>query len=220
MTYVGSQIGQFMQHKRAEEVQRRFRAAIDVSADLVLLVDPLSARYIDANETACLALGYGREELLTMGPQDTFSASSEDLLRLDARLIADNPSAAPAQGWYRRKDGSRFAVESTSRAVPSAGGHVIVAVARDITERRRQQQLVDLEHTVTRRLSEADSVSVALKSVMRTICEAQGWDCSRYFHADEKAGLLRFADASGLSSDLVDRLIEKSRGTSYTQGSD
>ena len=157
MTYVGSQVGQFMQRKRAEEAQRRFRAAIDVSADLVLLIDPESMLCVDANDTACLALGYSRGELLAMGAHDHFGASREALIRHYERLIAGEQSTLAAQGEYRRKDGSQLAVESTSRAVPSAAGHVIVTVARDITERKRNEQLVQLEHTVARCLSEADA---------------------------------------------------------------
>ena len=216
MSYVGSQVGQFIQRERAEEAQRRFRAAIDVSADLVLLIDPRSMLCVDANETACRALGYGREELLATGAHDIFGASPKELVRYCERLLAGELSPVTTQDSYRRKDGSQLAVESTCCAVPSATGHVIVTVARDITERKRNEQLVQLEHTVARCLSEADSVPSGLKSVIRTICEAQGWDCGRYFHADEKAELLRFTEASGVSEELVSRLSEASRGASYT----
>ena len=218
MSYVGSQLGQFMQRKRAEEAQRRFRAAIDVSADLVLLIDPRSLLCVDANETACRVLGYGREELLALGAHDIFGASREALVRQFECLIAGELSPATTQDSCRRKEGSQLAVESTSRAVPSATGHVIVTVARDITARKRNEQLVRLEHTVARCLSEADCVPSALKSVIRSICEAHGWDCGRYFHADEKTELLRFTAASGVSEELVSHLIENSRGASYTSG--
>ena len=57
---IGSQIGQFLERKRAEEEQRRFRTAMDASADLMLLIDPTSLRYVDVNDAACRALGYSR----------------------------------------------------------------------------------------------------------------------------------------------------------------
>src|SRR5262249_44396423 len=46
---------------------RQFRAAVDASAILVTLIDPARMRYVDINDAACQALGYSREELLTMG---------------------------------------------------------------------------------------------------------------------------------------------------------
>ena len=131
---IGSQIGQFLERKRAEEEQRRFRAAMDASADLMLLIDPVSLLYVDVNDTACRALGYSREELLTMGPPDIFSTSREDLTRLYERMIAGELSAPTVRGHYRRKDGSQLPVEAYPRAVRSGDGHVIVSIARDASE--------------------------------------------------------------------------------------
>ena len=215
---IGSQIGQFVQRKQAEEELRRFRAAIDVSADLVLLVDPASMLYVDANETACRALGYSREELLAMGPHDVFSVSREDLARLYDRLIGGDLSQTSAEGWYCRKDGSRFAVESVRRAVPSAKGHIIVAVGRDIGERKRAEQLLKLEHTVTRCLAEADSLGAALQSAIRAICETEGWDCGRYLRVDERAGVLRLGEAWGIQTEAIERFLASSRDVTYSSG--
>jgi diguanylate cyclase (GGDEF)-like protein/PAS domain S-box-containing protein len=132
---IGSQIGQFLERKRAEEEQRRFRAAMDASADLMLLIDPTSLRYVDVNDAACRALGYSRAELLTMGPPDIFSTSREELARLYERMIAGELSAPTVKGHYRRKDGSQLPVEAYPRAVRSGEGHVIVSIARDVSER-------------------------------------------------------------------------------------
>jgi len=132
---IGSQMGQFLERKRAEEEQRRFRAAMDASADLMLLVDPVSLRYVDVNDAACRALGYSREELLHLGPADIFSASREELTRTYEQLIAGELAAPSVKGRYRRKDGSLLDVEAYPRAVKTGEGHVIVSIARDITER-------------------------------------------------------------------------------------
>ena len=132
---IGSQIGQFLERKRAEEEQRRFRAAMDASADLMLLIDPTSLLYVDVNDAACRALGYSREELLTKGPPDIFSTSREDLTRLYERMIAGELIAPTVKGHYRRKDGSQLPVEAYPRAVRSGEGHVIVSIARDVSER-------------------------------------------------------------------------------------
>lgn len=49
---------------------QRFRVALDYSADAISLADRASMRFIDVNQTACERLGYSREELLKMGPQN------------------------------------------------------------------------------------------------------------------------------------------------------
>src|SRR6266851_4399460 len=137
---IGSQIGQFLERKRAEEEQRRFRAAMDASADLMLLIDRSSLLYVDVNDAACRALGYSREELLTMGPPDIFSTSREDLARLYERMIAGELGAPTVKGQYRRKDGSQLPVEAYPRAVRTGEGHVIVSIARDISERLASEE--------------------------------------------------------------------------------
>ncbi len=139
---IGSQVGQFLRSNEAEEGLRRFRAAMDVSADLVLLVDPVSLRYLDANDAACRALGYSHAEIVAMGPPDIFSASREKLTAAYTALIAGDLRDAAVEGVYRCRDGSRIHVESVRRAVPSAQGHVIVSVARDITARKQDEEVL------------------------------------------------------------------------------
>ena len=119
---------------------RQFRAAVDASAVLVTLIDPARMRYVDMNDAACRALGYRREELLTMGPVDVFSVPGSDLAQAYERLLSGDQAAASVEGVYRRKDGSTFPVESVRRVVPSATGDIIVAIARDITLRKRAEE--------------------------------------------------------------------------------
>jgi PAS domain S-box-containing protein len=140
ISVIGSQIGQFLQRKQREEELRRFRAAMDVSEDMIWLIDPVRMKNIDVNNTACRKLGYSREELLGMGPQDIISLSREELSATYARLIEGGVGDTAVAGWYRRKDGSRFPVEAFRHAVPSEGSHVIVAVVRDVTERRAAEE--------------------------------------------------------------------------------
>src|SRR5258706_9920055 len=66
---IGSQVGQFLQRKRSEEALRRFRLAMDNSADMILLIDRGTMLYVDVNPAVSRMLGYSREELLRMGPQ-------------------------------------------------------------------------------------------------------------------------------------------------------
>ena len=47
----------------------RFRAAIDLAADAIVLIDYDTHRYLDVNATACRMFGYSREEMLSLGPQ-------------------------------------------------------------------------------------------------------------------------------------------------------
>jgi diguanylate cyclase (GGDEF)-like protein/PAS domain S-box-containing protein len=140
ISVIGGQIGQFLQRKRREEELSRFRTAMDASEDMIWLIDPVRMSVIDVNDTACRKLGYAREELLSLGPQDVISISREELSAMYSRLIQGGEGDSAVGGWYHRKDGSRFPVEAFRRAVQSEGSHVIVAVVRDVTERRAAEE--------------------------------------------------------------------------------
>jgi diguanylate cyclase (GGDEF)-like protein/PAS domain S-box-containing protein len=140
ISVIGSQIGQFLQRKQREEELLRFRTAMDVSEDMIWLIDPVRMSVIDINDTACRKLGYSREELLSKAPQDIISMSREELSRVYDRLIHGGEGDTAVAGWYLRKDGSRFPVEAFRRSVQSEGSHVIVAVVRDVTERRAAEE--------------------------------------------------------------------------------
>ncbi|HEY6864197.1 MAG TPA: EAL domain-containing protein, partial [Burkholderiales bacterium] len=132
---IGSQIGQFIERKRVEEELRRFRAAMDGSADIIVLVDPTAARFVDANDTACRMLGYTREELLRVPPEEAVGVPREKLAAEYAEMIEGRASAGGMLGHYRRKDGSSFPFESRRQVVRSGEGVLIAAISRDISKR-------------------------------------------------------------------------------------
>ena len=203
--------------KRAEEEQSRFHAAIDTSADMIALVDRATMRFIDVNATACEMQGYSREEMLQMGPQDIIPMSREAIERGYDETIASGRTTQ-LETYLHRRDGTRTPVEVLRRAARSGDRWIIVAIVRDISGRRRAEQLLALEHAVNRTLAEADTAAGAVKAVIRAVCETQEWECGRYFSVDDKAGVLRFSDAWSVPGAGFEAFIEKSRDVTYAPG--
>jgi len=88
-------------------------------------------------------------------------------------------------------------------------------IAKDVTASMRAEQLLRLEHMVARCVAGADSASAALKAVIRSICETQGWECGRYFGWNDKAGVLHFNESWHVPSAGLELFIEKSREITY-----
>jgi diguanylate cyclase (GGDEF)-like protein/PAS domain S-box-containing protein len=131
---IGSQLGQFLQRKQAEEDLRQFRLALDNSADMILLMDRKTMRYVDVNQTACKLLGYSREELLKMGPGELLPESLDELARAHDELIADPSSLSRMRSHFRCRDGSTIPFESTRHVLRSGDNLIIAAICRDIRE--------------------------------------------------------------------------------------
>jgi diguanylate cyclase (GGDEF)-like protein/PAS domain S-box-containing protein len=128
------------ERRRSDEDLKRFRAAMDISGDGVLLIDRATLRYVDVNQTLCELVGYARKEILGMTPMQLFSADRATLERDYDAIIADsNAPASRVEGWYTRKDGTRVPVETRRRALLAKGGWIIVGTARDISERRKAE---------------------------------------------------------------------------------
>ena len=144
------------------EQLRRFRAALDVSPDMIFLVDCASIRIIDVNDSACGALGWPRTELLGRSPTMVLVDRSDDELRAAYEaLLAGDARTEPYRASYRRSDGSLMPVEITRRALRTADGAYVVAVARDLTERLKSEER--LRHSIER----FESVSRATNDVIR-----------------------------------------------------
>ena len=93
-----------------------------------------------------------------------------------------------------------------------------VVFCEDITDRKRGEVLLRLEFDVARCLADATTAATALRSVIRAMCETQGWDCGRYFCLDQSAGVLRFDESWGISTAVVEQFLEKSRGMVFRPG--
>ena len=115
-----------------------FLAALDISADLIYIVDAVSGRFIEVNQTTCSALGYAREELLAMTVADVqLPASAAGVKERLAELAATRPATSVRRIVLRRKNGSEFPTEIHARAVERGRTIVVVSVARDISESQR-----------------------------------------------------------------------------------
>src|SRR4051812_24996039 len=120
------------ERKRAEDDMRRFRLAMDASADMIALIDRATMRYVDVNHTICRVLGYSRDEMLAKGPPDLVSRTSAELEREYDALIANPSIMSGSRTTYRRKDGSLLQVESRRQVHRSGERWIIVAISRDV----------------------------------------------------------------------------------------
>jgi PAS domain S-box-containing protein len=115
-----------------------FRTLLDQSNDAIEVIDPVTRRFLDVNEKACLELGYSREELLSMTIFDIDLDFDESFSGLVEQRLRES-GFATMERVLRRKDGTTFPVEVSLRRV-QLDREYRVAVVRDITERKRAEE--------------------------------------------------------------------------------
>ena len=138
-----SVINDVSERKRAEQEVHRLRAAMDATVDSIYLTDVTAMRFVYVNDAACSRLGYSREQLLMMGPQDVLKMDREELRREYDAVIAAGSSGMRTETRFVRSDRSEGATEIHRRALQAVGGWLIVTIGRDITERKAQQERIE-----------------------------------------------------------------------------
>ena len=148
------------QQKRAEELLRLTQFSIQRSSEAAFWIDP-DGRFSYVNEAACRSLGYSREELLEMTVQDIdpgfpkgiWAEHWEDLKRRGSFNI---------ESYHRTKDGTLFPVEITVNYVIFGGKEYNCVFARDITERKRAEEVLHREKEKFRVLVEESPFGVSM----------------------------------------------------------
>jgi formate hydrogenlyase transcriptional activator len=125
------------EQKDAERGLKLFRTLIDQCNESVEVVDPDTLRFLDVNEKTCKDLGYSREELLKMSVLDINPYLDESTLT-KVRAALDRSGCLVREGFHRRKDGTKFPVETGIKLIHLDRSYV-VAVSRDTTDRRRAE---------------------------------------------------------------------------------
>ncbi|MBI5691214.1 MAG: PAS domain S-box protein [Verrucomicrobia bacterium] len=125
--------------KESEHTLELFRFATEQAADAVFWMKR-DASFHYVNDQACRSLGYTREELMRMrifdiDPIYPTAQWDEDWRQFSSGAISGNQ----IETTHRRKDGSMFPVEISSRHFHFGATELHVAFVRDITERRQAE---------------------------------------------------------------------------------
>ncbi len=203
------------------ESEERFRRLSALSADAYWEQDE-EFRFTSFSNSTSQAIEPGRAQYLVGKKRwelDHVNMSEEHWAAHRAMLEARQPfrdlelcryDAAGRKVWIRVSGEPVF---DASRAFRGYRG-----ITSNITERRRAEELRELEHAVTRILAETDSVAAGLQKVIRAVCETEDWDCGRYFRVDEQANLLRFAEGWSVPEARIERFLVLSRDIVYRPG--
>jgi PAS domain S-box-containing protein len=121
---------------------------------------------------------------------DVLEPLARGVLETGVPVIAREMSS----GTPEQPDAPRHWSVSYYPVVDRDGGRIGVgAMIEEITDRRRAEQRTELLHSVTRILSEAETLEGAVAAVLETLCATLGWDVACYWSSDPDAARLTWA---------------------------
>jgi len=141
LTFVSDHIAMAIERKRTAENLKLSQFTIDHSSESMFWIGP-DARFLRVNDHACEALGYSREELLSMAVPEIDPNFRRDVWEDQWNDLKENGTLT-FETLHRTKNGREFPVEVVANYIEYEGQGFNFAYARDITERKKVERLKD-----------------------------------------------------------------------------
>ena len=150
MNDVGSQIGEFVERKRAEvalqESEKRMRSVLDNVSDGLATID--HAGVIESANPAVFKLfGYTENDLIGRQADILIATTHRGAFDnyLQRRLSLDTPSSGGHETMGKRKNGSLFPLEFVVSSMQVGSRHLFIGTLRDISERKAHTDALEYQ---------------------------------------------------------------------------
>ena len=225
--YVAQHFNAMLDYQDYQREQRtalvsHYGQLLKLARDIFLLIDP-SGNVVEVNEAAVAAYGYSMDELRGMNLRNL--RAPEALVALDRDWQATvHQGGALFETVHRRKDGSTFPVEVSSRVIEIEDKPYRQSFIRDISERRAAEAHIRRLNSAYATLSETNEAIVRLldtaelfKRICRIAVEFGGYVGAWIGLVDEQNKRLVPAAIGGAIDDYV-RQIKVSTDPAQPEG--
>jgi len=150
MNDVGSQIGEFVERKRAEvalqESEKRMRSVLDNVSDGLATIDHTGV-IESANPAVIKLFGYSEAELVGQQADMLIATTHRSAFDnyLQRRLKLDIPVSGSHETMGKRKNGSLFPLEFVVSSMQVGTRHLFIATLRDISERKAHTDALEYQ---------------------------------------------------------------------------
>jgi PAS domain S-box-containing protein len=147
--------------RRAEEtarkIEERYRILFENINDAVFVHEftgkGLPGSFLEVNDMACERLGYTREELLRMSPKDIDAPEGYAVVPAMMKKL-EKQKHNVWEGVHITKSGEKFPVEISNHLFEMDGKSVILATVRDISDRKKTEELLKRSEEKYRKIFE------------------------------------------------------------------
>ena len=133
------------ERKKAEDQLEFIQYGVDHAADAAFWLQLEDSKFSYVNKQACESLGYTQEELLTMSVFDIDPDYQPDTWPDFQKSLKENQSLT-FETRVQKKNGEFFSIELHVHLASYQGKDYVLAVARDITERKKIEDKLKEAH--------------------------------------------------------------------------
>jgi len=173
------------ERRRTEnEIDQLFNLSLDM-----LCIAGFDGYFKRVNPAWEKVLGVPNRELLARPYVEFVHPDDREATLREGQKLKAGGETISFENRYRRGDG-RY-IWLLWNATPSSSEKLVFAVARDVTERKRQERRAVAGYAVTRVLAEADSLETATPRILSAICDSLDWEVGAIWRVDEANQTLR-----------------------------
>ena len=161
-------------------------------------------------------LGYAKEELLLQPWINLVHPDDQQATIAEATKVFEGYKALRFRNRCRHKDGTYRWIVWTAAA--PADGRFFYATGRDVTETKRDEDLLLAQYSVTRVLAEATSLREAAPQILKSACETLEWAVGTVWQLDKMEGVLRCVETWNIPTAQVPEFSATTRARIFERG--
>ncbi|MFA6456977.1 MAG: PAS domain S-box protein, partial [Bacteroidota bacterium] len=149
LVFVSTQVANAIERKKTEQILREsehsYVGLFNSVADAIYIQES-NGRFIDVNDGVLRMYGYTRKEIIGKTPEFLSAPGKNDLPKIIALVGKTFDTGKPQhfEFWGKRKNGEVFPKDVVTNKGKYFGQDVIIATARDVTERKRAERALEM----------------------------------------------------------------------------
>ncbi|HPA70822.1 MAG TPA: PAS domain S-box protein [Spirochaetota bacterium] len=190
--------------KRLEDSEARYRSIVENSHDAIVIIDDMF-NIVFANRELYRITGYQRGDAAGRGFLPFIAEESRgEIAERYRKRIRGEPVDSVYELSLVTNFGTRVHCEArVSPTIDPSGGNRFIVMLMDISERKRSERSLKIQHDLAMALSAAESRDGALELIMDAVLEVDGADCGGIYLMNAGRDAMDLAVNRGLSPGFV-----------------
>jgi two-component system, cell cycle sensor histidine kinase and response regulator CckA len=164
------------------------------------------------NQTACVRLGYTRDEMLQLSPTNIDGPESESTRAAAIQELVQKQDCT-FETMHRKKNGELIPVEVSARVLRVGGRPMVISIARDISQRKHAERTIVERERYLQTILQTMADGFWVVDTEGNIIEANAAYCrmSGYTRAELitlKIGDIDAVEAPSMSAERIARIVE------------